>query len=211
CTPDRSKCGIIKTGGWGDFGILHVPYKTNIIPLPADPSPVNQSIHQDPYRGHNSIDIAMEAAKWGNDNKTIWTTDGRYGYNQLTNFFFRVLDDWGGINPNDPTQLHLICPDFQCKYNNSEHHVFTVRVEIPAELDTDRDGFVTYSGYTDRAGNIINNCGSLGVDCIPLEIVNAPVGTGIWSRNLSGPRPAGEVIPDFDTSPPGEYWIEYPN
>lgn len=211
CTPDMSQCGTIKTGGWADFGILEVPYKTNIIPLPVDPDPVNQSIHAPPYRGHEPVDVAMGRGERGGDNKSVWTSANRYGYNKLMNFDFRVLDNWGGVNPENPSELHFICPDYQCKYNSSEHHVYAVKVEIPETLDDDNDGFVSYTGFTDRQGNLVDGCDTPGLDCVPLEIVGAPVGIGIFSRSNSGPRPPGEVIPDFDTSPPGEWWIEYPN
>jgi hypothetical protein len=100
--------------------------------------------------------------------------------------------------------------------NNSLHHVYDVQVFIPASLDTDGDGIVTYSGYTDRRGNVVQGCAAPGLDCIPLEIVNAPVGRAIFSRGNSGVRFTdndlhGSTFRDFDVSPPGEFWITFPN
>lgn len=212
--------GYIKTGGWADFGCLHASYKSAFIPLPGvDPVQANgqtqcgtsgQSIHADPYRAFSNTWAETQGQTSG-DNWSIWTAHDRYGYNRVGFFFFRTMDNWGAMDPADPFTEHLLCPDSQCKYNNSEHHVFNVFMMVPASLDTDRDGIVNYKGYTDKQGNIVQGCTAAGANCVPLEIVNAPVGNAIWSRNLSGIRTDGDAPHDsdiyFNGQPSG--WIKF--
>ncbi len=220
--------GIVRTGGWADFGCLHGSYKDFFITLPGI-DPVNssgqsvcqpgvpgaQDISQDPYRSARTVAEAQSAAQFGQDNMWSWTSWNRYGYNQIGMFFYRVLDASGGMNAADPYAEHPICPDTKCKYNNSEQHVYTVMLIIPASLDAQdgaADGKVTYTGYTDRRGNIVQGCTAPSLDCVPLQIINAPVGRAVWARNLSGLRPAGEPVRDhdiyFNGQPSG--WIEIP-
>ncbi len=216
-----STVGTIQTGGWADFGCMQQTYKTVFLPLPGiDPvlpngqtacgSPGGQTINSDPYRAPRSTWQQIQGKTKG-DNMFIWTSHNRYGYNQLGFFFYRTLDSWGSIDPANPSQEHFLCPDFTCKFNDSEHHVFNVVVNIPASL-ANKNGIVNYTGYTDIKGNIVQGCTAPGPNCVPLKIVNAPVGTAIWGRNTSGPRPAGETIRDhdiyFNGQPSG--WIKFP-
>lgn len=216
--------GIIKTGGWADFGCLHKAYKEDFLPIPEiDPLQENgqtmcdnndsgQSIHSDPYRAPGDTWQEIQG-KTTSDNFWIWTAHDRYGYNRLGFFFFRTLDTWGSIDATDPYEEHFLCPTFDCKYNNSEHHVFNVYMVIPSSLDTDGDGIVNFNGFTNNKGEITSACTVVSADCIPLEIIHAPVGTAIWSRNLSGIRPEGEVIRDHDIYFNGEPsgWIQFHN
>lgn len=239
---NSNQTGIIRTGGWADFGCYHLNYKTEFLLFPGtdptnpdgtDACGTTQSIHADPYHTSRSLEYLQYVNNAAN--VQFWTSHDRYGYNQMAYFFFRTLDGWGGVDRNDPYAEHLICPDLTCRYNASEHHVFTVFVKIPASLDTDNDGIVNYTGYTDRKGNIVQGCTTPGLDCVPLQIVNASVGTAIWSRNESPDYPGqGECVPDADiyfnpqgqpvtglchTTQPGMQvdglkpsgWIEFPN
>lgn len=217
--------GTIETGGWADFGCLHGEYKKFFVTLPGvDPTNSNgqsvcqsgvpgaQDINADPYRavGYSPAEV-ISRSQQGRDNPWGWTSDPRYGYNKLGFFFFRTLDSAGVLDPANPYAERFICPDFACKYNNSEHHVYSVHVVIPSSLDTDGDGVVNYVGYTDRKGNVVQGCTAPGLDCVPLRIMNAPVGRAVWARNLSGTRPAGEPVRDhdiyFNGQPSG--WIQF--
>lgn len=218
---DGSVTGTISTGGHADFGCLHVPYKDEFLLLP-DFDPMNssgqsmcgidQTLDADPYRAASSL-TDLPAPDSDSDNMWIWTSHDRYGYNLLGYFFFRTLDSLTGMDRQDPYAEHFICPDFTCKFNNSEHHVFNVFMMIPSSLDTDGDGIVNYVGYTDIKGNIVQGCTASDANCVPLQIVNAPVGTAIWSRNTSGLRPEGDPIRDhdiyFNGQPSG--WIVFPH
>lgn len=223
CTRNFVHCGIVKTGGWADFVVLVVPYKAEIVPLPSDPEPRPDESPGRGYRGHNTIEMAEVSTLYNmgkdgderiKDNRYTWSSDNTYGYNQIGRYFFRALDDWGGVDRANPEELHLLCPDFRCRFNHSEHHVFNVNVDVPAALDLNGDGFVNYSGYTDNKGNVVMGCTAPGPDCVPLEIFDAPVGFAVWTSPHTGPRPVGqggEWVREFDLSPGDEWWIEYPN
>lgn len=85
-----------------------------------------------------------------------------------------------------------------------EAHV--IQIWIPKSLDADQDGIVNFKGYTDLNGKIDSNCSSVGPQCVPLEIIDMPVGYYQYRDDNHD-----VALKDYDTSPPGEYWIEYPN
>lgn len=241
CTKDGRKCGIARTGGWADFGILKSPYPGSHIPLPGQDPPTVSDLQKtiEPYRttnpligdsNFNNLDYFHERALsgkvsaskqgFGFHNQSYWSTDyparNQYGYNKTASFKFWVYDDPALVNRNDPFNMVLICPNYDCLYNNSEHIIFEVTVNVPANLDTDGDGMVTYSGYTDRQGNIVQGCTAMSTDCVPLRFENVPVGMAGWGANsdigLEIVQPGGIVGPvDFDVSPGKEWWIAYPN
>lgn len=233
CSKDnQSLCGIVKFGGWADYGVMHIPYKTTMVPLPSDPVPVNQSINEDPYRAH----VSMTDGEWVGarpdatckncgltsfDIQWIWTTSSRYGHNKFGGQYIIAHDDWQGINPTNPTEIKLICdPSLgrACRFNNTEHQPFTYWVYVPESMDNtiqdsdSRVGFVSYEGFTDRQGNIVTNCITTGLDCVPLYIKNAPTGYAGWNTpSNSGKDLNSGRWRDFDTSPGNEWWVEYPN
>lgn len=241
CTTDGSKCGVARTGGWADFGILKSPYPGSWIPLAGqDPATVSdEQARIEPYRtdnpligdnNFNNLDYYRERALsgkvsaskqgFGFHNQSYWSTDyptrNQYGYNKTASFKFWVYDDPALVDRNDPFNPVTICPNYDCLYNNSEHLIYEVTVKVPEDLDTDGDGIVTYSGYTDRQGNIVQGCTTMSTDCVPLSFENVPVGVAAWGTNsdigLETVQPGGVVGPvDFDVSPGKEWWIAFPN
>jgi hypothetical protein len=240
CIPDGRTCGVARTGGWADFGILKAPYPGTWVPLPGQDPPVVSELQTfiEPYRTDNPIrendfnnleyyrQLALSgkgsASKkgFGFHNQSYWSTDypvrNQYGYNQTASFKFWIFDDPALIDRGDPFNPVLICPNYDCLYNNSEHLVFEVTLKVSEELDTDGDGVVTYSGYTDRQGNIVQGCTAPGLDCVPLSFEDVPVGIAAWGTGsdigLETVQPGGVVGPvDFDVSPDNEWWITHPN
>lgn len=196
--------GTIQTGGWGDYGCVHVPYKTAFVldnaqnPLNADGSNRcgnGQSLFTPPYRAFVLASEAFARAAQNRQILTIWSPDATYGYNKLAALTWRVFDSSSGMDVNDPYGERPVCPDAKCRYNNSEHHVLTIQFYVPPSLDTDGDGRVTYSGYTDRKGNVVQGCTAPALDCVPLKIVNAPVGIALWSISDTPPSP---IIPKLN-------------
>jgi hypothetical protein len=190
CSEDGpSRCGIIRTGGWADYGRLLVDDVH--IPLPNDPSGNNNG-----RRAHNT-----DAGK-GSKDFGVW-----YGDNAMADVALMTNRMWGLVNPENPGELHLFCPDFQCRNNNSKMQAHVIGFRINSNLDSDGDGIVTYSGYTDRDGKIVEGCTEVGLDCVPLEIIDMPVGNYQYRDDTAGQG----MGPDYDTSPEGIYWITYPN
>lgn len=184
-----SRCGIIRTGGWADYGRLEIDGQT--VALPNDPS---GSVSGRRIHYYNT----------GSSNYGTW-----YGNNAIALVAIQTADMWGLVNPSNPSELHLFCPDFRCRNNNSTMQAHAIGVVIPSAWDNDGDGYVTYRGYTDRYGKIVNGCTQVGLDCVPLEVIDMPVGTYQYRDDTHGLGDTGRG--DFDVSPSGEYWITYPN
>lgn len=230
--PDKSKCGIIKSGGWADYGVFHCPYKSGKCFLPGiDPTELatDYNINLDPYRAidNNSLgnvflantDVAKYAKQktsegGGNDNKGVITTCNPFSAlswckNSVTSHKFFVYDipfalnkdkllaplNGSDMNARYRESISLICPDGKCRFNNTEFSLFEATANIPENLDPKdgaTDGFVTWSGWTDRYGTIVTNCTSPGLDCVPLVYQHAPVGYAAWS---SQPGLSGSLLP----------------
>lgn len=183
-------CGLIRTGGWIDFGYLLVDGEH--VPLPNDPDEIRPGAAR-----------RLHAYKKGNLHFGTW-----YGGNHLVSLALTTGRMWGHINPSNPAELHLFCPDYQCKRNNSTMEAHIVGFSLPPEWDSDGDGIINLKGYTNRHGELVEGCQAIGLDCVPLEIVDMPVGSYQY-------RDDGHEIEvnqfDYDSSPEGEYWITYPN
>ena len=155
CEQSGERCGVIRTGGWVDFGVLSIPYQGEVILLPGDPPEfANRNTKTGPYRAHFAPDDPGSPS-------ILW--NGPI-------FDFRVRDAFGGTYPETPSQLHLACPDFQCELNASTLKVFRVEFKVGRDLDDDGDGFVTMAGYTDRYGNLVDGCTSPGLDCVSIYV-----------------------------------------
>jgi hypothetical protein len=114
---------------------------------------------------------------------------------------------WSLIDPNNPAAENLFCPDYHCSLNGSNLQAHDIGLKIPSEMDTDGDNLVNFSGYTNRYGEIVEGCTAVGLDCVPLEIINMPVGRYAYRDSNSG-MGDGRT---YDTSPSGEWWIAFPN
>ncbi|MEZ4640050.1 MAG: hypothetical protein R2856_34680 [Caldilineaceae bacterium] len=183
-----SQCGTIKTGGWIDYGMLQIDNEH--VPLAGDPNR-----YDDGQRRIHYYNV-------GNANFGTW-----YGHNEIAVVVPQTADMWGYVYPDNPSQIHFFCPDFDCENNNSIMQAHEIGFSIFAFMDEDRDGIVNFSGYTDRHGDIVDGCTEVGLDCVPLEIVNMPVGIYRYRDDAHG---YGNGL-EYDTSPRGQNWIRYPN
>ncbi len=112
-TADQTKCGIVRSGGWSDYGVFHCPYKSDKCPLPGiDPVELSASydLNLDPYRAidnqqlgnsflNNASPWAMgKTAAWGgSDNKGVITSCNPFSShswckNTVTSHKFFVYD-----------------------------------------------------------------------------------------------------------------------
>lgn len=235
CTQDGTRCGTMATGGWIDSGFLQSPYKVAHVPLPGIDPPGPVDLNEEPYKAFNRTN-------WGgvdfvaryrqpfrsckgcpadrnsvNDNVSFWGTDepwsSNYGYNLLAGYDTWTYDTAVLISVTAPFTPTLICPAGNCRFNNSEELVYLMAFRVPTSLDTNGDGFVTYSGYTDVRGQIVTGCTGPGANCVPLVIEDAPVGLALWSKQdelgYTIPQPDGTLgPPEFDVSPGSVWWID---
>lgn len=222
----KTQCGIVKFGGWTDYGILESPYKQQRLLLPAQdgPYPASRDLNVDPYRSAlpfaEAVDVAADPSANcrtcglnGGSIKSLWTSSpyGLDGYNQIGGVFTVVFDDFQGIDRADPGRLQPVCSG--CRFNSTEHELFTAWVNVPGSLDAQdgaTDGYVTYAGYTDKRGNIVSGCTAPGADCVPLVFDHAPVGMAGWNTPTDNGKDANRWR-DYDISPDPVWWIQYPN
>ena len=226
---DLTVCGTVTTSGWDDFGCLVVPYKGKFVPLPGDPAGGCVSVHVPGYRGHAP---ALTCPNGSGDCNYTWLSAPTYGYNKIfEKLGFRSFDDWMGTNPGNPHEMNFVCPTGSdglpvpegCEFNHSSFQLFAIWLRVPASLDPDGDGLVTFSGWTDRRGQIVQGCKIVSLDCLPLVMVHVPRGLAQYSERVapksSDPRViehdiyfCGNSVCDrisLGAEPSG--WITYPN
>ncbi len=233
--PVNETCGTYQGGGWADLGRLNYPQRGTYQPLPNDdPDFGNFDIagvpEAAPYRIHSL----------GKNSLDSWQTEGNF-FNYLPNdpqgdyrikvgygIHFPQGESIGETNPQaygaQDAIPHFWCKEedsnlLTCSNNNSAAALFRTWVSIPQHLDgssydTDghQDGFFSFNGYTNRYGDIVEGCQSVGLDCVPAKAVHFPVG-GCKSQSCKSAY-RGSVSQDYydaDISPEGVWWIEYPN
>jgi hypothetical protein len=131
-------------------------------------------------------------------------------YNLPFEYDFHSVDAWGAVDPQNPTDLNLVCPTGNCPFNHTTLRVYQIVVRVPEEL-AGSDGRVNFIGFTDLQGNIDYNCTETGPNCVPLIIENAPVGTATFILPVS--NVPLEAFPDYDIYLEGVTagWIQHPN
>lgn len=226
-------CGIYKGAGWIDLGRLNYPSRGDYQPLPGDPAAfADTPAELEPYRihpiGKNSLDSWQSEGNVFNflptDPSGLFRLRVGYGIHFLQG---ESVGETNPLNASENTSpTHFWCLDqatgkYTCGNNNSAAALFRTWVTIPQSLDGsiyDEDGsrneYFTFHGYTNRYGDIVDNCSSVGLDCVPVVAENFPIGgcqnqTGTCKSAYRGS--AEQDGYDADISPEGEWWIEYPN
>lgn len=204
------QCGIVRTGGWIDFGHLEIEGVEACVSLPSDPTQEETCSSL----GRRRLHYFYPGEGIPRSSAFFW-----YGRAGLPNgdipalhpVQLSVATNDGSVNliPDDLYTLHFFCPAWDCALNNSTIQAHVIGFAVPSRFDPDGDGLADFSGYTDRYGVVMDNCVAPALDCVPLVVEGAPVGK-VQHRDSDdlGLSAAGER--DFDSSPPGEWWIRYP-
>ena len=197
------------------------------MPLPGDPNPLNKNLR----RIHLTYDAPLDRSL---EREFFWygkQADVDDAYVVRGQVALRAMDNWGNVNPANPSELHLYCPDYRCAFNGSQMEAHIVAVMLKRQLDANEDGVVDLCGYTTRHGAIVElapdgdgagllqrlpnrikpvgtACTAPSLDCVPLEITSFPVNVNFVYRDTDYGLRGG--LKDYDTSPPGQYWITYP-
>lgn len=209
----NEQCGIVRTGGWIDFGNLEIDNIDDCVYLPTDPSQQEACGNL----GRRRIHFYFPGQNPPNNSTFFWY--GRAGIlgdstsiPALNPVQVAIATGDGSVNvvPNDLYNLHFFCPQWDCKLNNSTIQAHVVGFGVPNAFDPDGDGIAYFNGFNDRYGALDSNCTFVGPTCVPLIVDGAPIGIVQHrdDRDL-GVGPGGEQ--DFDTSPPGQWWVEYPD
>jgi hypothetical protein len=191
CNVD-GRSGILVTGGWQDYGQRVSGYQGLVLgglvdqPAPGYASgfaPYLSITCYDDGGQADCADVSGSLATWTSEADQI--VEGHH----LTQILFRVRDATdkiaGSTRLTGPHTFHHICGGsgaynpVGCQANNTTGQVHQVFGNVPEAWDTldgEADGRVTYAGYTDRYGRIVQGCSEIGLDCVPLLLNNVPVG-----------------------------------
>lgn len=232
--PDFASCGIIRVGGWMDFGLLNAPYagprvfraggvvdfgagstyggagaNSLVMSFDADTPELNTiaCCFDEPY-----ISIGSMLQPLNGNKLSVWSMNNvgqanHFGSNAYARLLIRTFDTWGDIDPANPYAPRFFCRDGSCANNGSLRGMGETSVYIPPSWDSDHDGFADMSGYTNRLGQIVTGCAAIGLDCVPFSVVHVPVG---YADTRDGGNGSGAAR-EFDTSPVGIKWLRFPN
>lgn len=213
-----SDCGIIRTGGWIDYGFLHAPDDSRV-PLPGDPSPNDPHAHRRLHQavkpdGQGGLKLCgdfdtLNGVQCFRNGDVTWYGATRGPFSDGFN-----AEGYGPVNPANPSQK-LLYSDFGVPHRNGSWH----KAEIfgfslfpwDDDLDGKIDGRVNFKGYHDRYGTILrnSNCTAPGLDCVPLELINVPIANYLYRESFHNPNMVDSDI-DVDITPPGiPSWIVY--
>jgi hypothetical protein len=226
---DPDSCGMIRNGGWADFGRLFTTtgntgcghgVTENFIELPADTLyfSIDRPEARDEIRCHPTL---SQVPEYPSENPTAeWWA---HSPADRIRFQLRSFDSLGNINPSKPSEWQLFCEvdEVACRYNQSIMTAWIgYTLPVPeilggVRLDQDRDGTTEYRGYGDRWGTPVSGCTTAGLDCVPIEYNNVVL--NLFPDDNGVPREAryGHNIctdcpkVDYDLSPAGERWITW--
>jgi len=226
---ETDSCGIIRNGGWADFGRLFTTdgavscehqVDEVFIDVAADTLyfPIDRPDARDEIRCHPTL--ASLPAYPSNQPVAEWWA---HSPGDRVRFQLRSFDPLGNIDPNNPGEWHLFCAmdETDCRYNQSIMSVFIgYTLGVPeyladVRLDADRDGRTEYTGYSDRWGYPADDCTEPGLDCVPVEY--SDVLLNLYPDSNDVPREARyqhEICNecpkvDYDLAPAGEKWITW--
>lgn len=222
---DPSTCGIVRYGGWADFGRLFTTAPDNIscahdvrdvpINLAQDTlfRPLSRVAERDEIRCHPNVQTLPSypsprpVSEW-------WA----HGPGE-TRFQLRSYDPIGNVNAANPSEWHFFCSidDVSCRYNQSIMTAFIGYVlhihEFMADgsrVDSNRDGRTDHVGYRTRWGGAGTNCTGSALDCIPFHYDNVPLNF-FNNKEARYFHTVCENCPkiDYDLSPPDRKWITW--
>lgn len=225
-------CGTYQGGAWLDLGRLNHPKRGDYAPLPGDPVDAFSATaaEKEPYRIHAEGKGSLDSWQSERNRYNYLASDPNGDYRLSVGYGIHFPDSPGETNPDNFGKMdakpHFWCLDeetgkFTCDFNSSQAAFFRTWVEIPKhldgseyDLDGEQNGYFSFNGYTNRYGDIANNCTEVGLDCIPAVADHFPIGgcshpSGICKAAYRGGL-EGDLF-DGDVAPAGENWIEYPN
>jgi hypothetical protein len=202
CDPnDPTYHGTITIGGHMDYGFLFVDCpggSLTHVPLATDPSGTPDLGGS--RRLHGGPSCTRYDATW------YGTLTGGGALPIPVGVGLRS-EDWGALDTSDPTRVLFYGSEQNGSWQEPAHLVHIHLGSWLDALDGVVDGYVTYSGYTDRHGNVVKGCTVAGTDCVPLRIERMKVGHHQFRADANG-----ITLREYDVKgPTGKSLIAFPN
>ena len=167
-----------------------------------------------------------------------------YGLHMLQGESAGMTDPANASVPSNQRQTHFWCVDpetqlFNCNpqtnpggNDNTAQALFRAWIAVPSWMDGSqydedgsRNGAFTFHGYTNRYGDVMDNCTGPGLDCVPVRFEQFPLGNCGQTACKAAYRGSterdgwdalsvdGTPIQSGGTPliPAGELWLKYPN
>ena len=208
--------GILVTGGHQDYGQRVSTYQSGIVlAIDGQPQPPYGALLS-PYLSLDCFNDDGAQTDCGNKftrSGSTWVSRPQAieCCHQVAQLLFRSRDPYQWINGT--TRLILNGQTFRwvcgvteynpadCDANNTTVAVHQVFGNVPTEwdlLDGVADGLVTWQGFTDRWGNVVEGCIEIGLDCVPLYLSGVPVGQFSGTFDDALPATSPEALPERD-------------
>lgn len=177
----RIGAGYVFYGGWQDCG--------QRVQLGDEWITIDESR---PQPGGTALKHATFAT---NGSETWYCTAANGTENLIAQQYAPSLGETTPDNLFDP--LDALCTDDSpdCLNRGQDRWISALLLDLDRPwlrwLDEDGDGIANWSGYTDRYGvrRDPGACESIGLDCVPFEVVNVPVGRYDMTTNPTGTEP----------------------
>lgn len=207
----HGQIGVIRHGGWADFGHLALAEAgghTQCPPITSNPPPPFACGGEDNHRLSSSANLPAPFVN-ADVNLSSW-----YSSHHTTQISF-VVEEWGATDYTDPS--HQMFHDPSLNRNNSFGslgNMFFNGASGDLGQYVNANGFMTASLYTNRAGDPVTGCSAPGIDCVPLQITNAHATAYAWNSGTQNDAvPMTLLYPDWDVLSPvtGKSLIRFPN
>lgn len=228
---DPNTCGIVRLGGWTDFGRLFVT-EPGVLSCNHDVKPIFISMgnenqffpldrpdSRDEVRCHTSV-IELPAEYPYHQPLGEWWSFQRGRFR----FQLRVFDPIGPVSIDDPTRFDFFCTeeDVNCRYNQSYTSAWIGYITAVPEfadyctfgcqrVDANGDGRADFRGFTNRMGELVQGCTTASLDCVPLVYEGFTM-NGVFANNESGfihhPCETCERV-NLDLSPADKKWVTW--
>ena len=202
CRQSDGTCGFVRIALRMDTGCLRINGAYHCLPGEED---ANGSVRI--YRAQQFWASGFPPAGRSN---ILWYTKFYGTPFGLLALNLEANDSSVNVDPDEISTLNLLCPAFDCEFNDSLKWVHRMKFRTLSFADPDGDGLVSDSGFLNQSGSVDAGCTSPSSVCLPYSGNNAPIGKYSYAPGLQ--LPAEEpIMLEFDTSPPGEFWIRHPN
>lgn len=202
CRQSDGACGLVRFGMYMNSGCLVINNVSHCLPG-------EEPFEGDPIRFRSHSFWAGGYPPSGR-NHTLWYTKFKTGGKLGLAVLNLDLDDSSvNIDPNDISTLTLLCPEFDCEFNDSLKWIHRMKFKLLAGSfeDPDGDGLVSESGLLGLDGG---TCTEMGLWCAPYVVEDAPIGAYAYDPGKNLPAGISKKT-EYDISPEGEWWIKHPN